>query len=124
MFEKDSFDFLFTCGYNKPICQIKVLDRENLVKAVWLHYVIFHPHAELEQLKKGMYDTLGVDALMTSHPDLMWGLLAASKTYDITADYLSDSFVVHYSDNGSNNRTKEEAIILFWFDYIYESKGE
>lgn len=65
MIEKDSFDFLFTCGY-----------------------VIFHPHAELEQLKKGMYDTLGVDALMTSHPDLMWGLLAASKTYDITADYL------------------------------------
>lgn len=36
----------------------------------------------------------------------------------LTADYLCDAFVIQYSDNGSNNRTKEEAIIFMWYDYI------
>lgn len=120
---RGNFDFLYNCGYNKPTSLITINDKDTLIKSVWLHYVIFNPHAELEQLKKGINDSLGVDELIISHPDSIWGLLVASKTYDVTANYLSDSFVVHYSDNGSNDRTKEEAMILFWFDYIFESKG-
>ena len=36
----------------------------------------------------------------------------------VTPEYLCDSFVIEYSDNGSNKRTKEEAIIMYWYEYI------
>ena len=41
-------DFVYTCGCTKPISQVKQQDRHQLLKTVWLHYVILRPHAELE----------------------------------------------------------------------------
>ncbi len=46
-----------------------------------------------------------------------------SKSFDVTADFLLDSFVINYSLQGSNLRTSEEAIILSWNDYVEESSG-
>ena len=43
--------------------------------------------------------------------------------FDITLEYLQDAFIIQYSLNGSNNRTKEEAIVMHWFEYIYNCKG-
>lgn len=43
-----------------------------------------------------------------------------STVFDITTEYLCDSFVVYYSDNGSNNRTKEEATVFHWYEYVPE----
>ena len=40
--------------------------------------------------------------------------------FDVTPKYLCDSFAVQYSDNGSNNRTKEEAIVFYWYEYVSE----
>ena len=36
----------------------------------------------------------------------------------VTVSYLQDSFAIQYSDNGSNNRTKEEAVIFHWTSQI------
>lgn len=116
--ESNDFDFLFTSGYSKATCQVRIADKDKLVKTVWLHNVIFHPHSELQQLKKGIRDTLEMDFLIARYHDSMWGLLASSDTFDVTPDYLNDAFVVMYSDNGSNDRTKEEAIVYSWFEYI------
>ena len=55
---------------------------------------------------------------MSTYAEKAWGLLAASTAFNVTTDYLCDAFVIQYSDNGSNNRTKEEAIIFMWYDYI------
>ena len=115
----DELAFRFDCGYTKPTANIELSDREALVKAVWLHYVFFAPHAELEQLRKGLRDTLQVELLMCLHPREMHSFLVDSKDFDVTP-YFLDSFAVRYSDQGSNNRTSEEAVILHWTDYIME----
>ena len=33
--------------------------------------------------------------------------------FNVTAKYLYDSFTIHYSDNGTNNCTKEEEVLKF-----------
>ncbi len=123
VFRTNDFDFLFTSGYAKPTCQVTLKDKDQLVKDVWLHNVLFHPRSELEQLKKGIVDTLEMNCLITMYRDSIWGLLASSSSFDVTPDYLIDGFIIVYSDNGSNDRTKEESIVYSWSEYISECKG-
>ena len=98
-----AFDFRFTCGYS--------------------NYVLFSPHAELEQLRTGFLETLQVERLLCLHDDKMRALLAYSPLFDVTVEYLLDAFVIRYSLDKSNNRTKEEAISIHWFEYISNCKG-
>ena len=34
-----------------------------MVHSIWLHFVLFQPHAELEQLREGLCNTLQVDVV-------------------------------------------------------------
>lgn len=123
LLEEEEFDFRFDCGYTKPTCQIELSDREEIIKCLWLHYVFFRPHAELEQLKRGLRETLQLEALVDMHPEEMRSFLVASADFDITADYLLDSFIILYSQQGDNKRTAEEAVIMNWNDYVMECSG-
>ncbi len=113
-------DVRFECGYSKPLQSIDLLHKDEIIKALWLHYVFFSPHAELEQLKKGFRETLQMEVLICRHPHLVLGFLVASSDFDVTPDYLLDSFVIHYSDQGCNKRTAEEAVILHCNEYVSE----
>lgn len=119
----DELGFRFECGYSKPTSKILLSDKDKIVKAVWLHYVYFIPHAELEQLRKGLRETLQLERLMCLYPEKMYYFLASSSNFDVTASYLLDSFVIVYSEQGCNKRTSEEAVILSWTDYIMECEG-
>lgn len=123
LLEKEDYDFCFDCGYTKPTRQIEISDRDLFVKAIWLHYVFFLPHAELEQLRKGLRETLQIELVAILHPDEVRSFLVASSAFDITATFLLDSLIVHYSEQGSNKRTKEEAIMMRWSDYVMELQG-
>ena len=123
VFDKHDFDFLFTCGYAKPISLVKLADVRQLVKTVWLHYVKFNPRVELEELRRGICETLQLDSLISAHAERVWKLLVSSKMYNVTSSYLQDIFVIHYSLEGSNNRIDEEAVVFSWFDYISECEG-
>ena len=101
-----------------------ISDKEIIIRTIWLHYVFFHPHCELEQLCKGLCETLQVELLVCLHPERIHGLLAASTSYDITPEFFLEEFVIHYSDAGCNNRTKEEAVILHWSDFVMDCKGK
>ena len=79
--------------------------------------------AELEQLRKGFRETLQLELLICKYSDDVWWLLASSSSFDCTVEHLTDAFAVTYSDNGSNDRTKEEAIVYFWYEYISECSG-
>lgn len=114
----ESFNFLSSCGYTKPTAFTSMDDKEDIVRTVWLHFVLFHPHAELAQLRKGLYNTLQFEVLAIQYSKEIRSLLAASTLFDVTPQYLCDAFVVQYSPNGSNKRTKEEAIVYFWFEYV------
>ena len=120
----ENLDFRFECGYSKPSSQLKLADQQKLVHAVWLHYVFFSIHAELAQFRKGLYETLQFEALVNSHPKVIHSFLVSSPSYDISASFLIDCFAVGYSAEGSNNRTREEAIMLWWSDYVLDSAGE
>lgn len=120
----NELDFRFDCGYLKGTHQIELSDKEALIKAVWLHHVFFLPHAELDQLQKGLRETLQMEIFAHSHPQELHCCLLASCAFDITPDFLLDSFAVRYSFHGSNDRTAEEAIILHWTEYITECAGE
>ena len=50
------------------------------------------------------------------HPDCVWSLLTSSNSFNVTSSYLLDAFVILYSDEGSNKRTKEEAIVFYWYE--------
>ena len=117
-------DFRFQSGYTKPAHNIELKDKDNFVRSIWLHHVLFQPYAELDQLRKGFQETLQLHLLACIHSEELRALLAYSTMFNVSVEYLQDMFVIQYSDNGSNNRTKEEAVVLFWFEYITNCKGK
>ena len=120
----DEYDFRFDCGYTKSTNQIEYSNRDQFVKLIWLHFVFFLPHAELEQLRKGLRETLQLELVTILHPSEMKSFLVASCAFDVTPAYLLDSTIVRYSDPGSNNRTKEEAVMVNWSDYILDLEAQ
>ena len=61
-----------------------------------------------------------MELLICLHPD---EVKSVSSLFDVTPGFLLDSFVTHYSDNGTNKCTLEEAVILNWSEYVTESSG-
>ena len=120
----DTYSFRFNCGYTKPVHCMDVDDKDDFIRSIWLHYVLFRPYAELEQLKKGFQETLQMQVLVCTYGKEVRLCLAASQLFNVTPNCLQDAFMIDYSDNGSNNRTKEEAIVYFWFEYISNCKGK
>ena len=123
VFSKDNFDFLIACGYTKATSLVKMTDVQQLVKAVWLHFVKFNIRVELEELRKGLRETLEFHKVVSTYPDCVWKFLVSSTTYNLTSSYLQSVFVIIYSDEGSNFRIHEEAIVFSWLEYITECEG-
>ena len=78
--------------------------------------------AELEQLKQGLKE-LGVLNLLCSHPKLLKPLFLASGKPQLTSSTIINMFKVVWSPIGSNQREKEEAVILGWTEYLHGLKG-
>jgi len=77
--------------------------------------------AELDDIKAGL-ETLGVLKLLQQHPLTMRSLFV--DTHDVlTADILQDLFTVEFSLRGSNERDKEEEVILHWITFLQEIEG-
>lgn len=79
---------------------------------------------ELEQLRKGLLETLQIETFVRSYPREFYSYLVGSTTFDVTPEYILDCFMIRYSDQGSNDRTREEAIIMHWTDYVMECEGK
>ena len=71
-----------------------------------------------------MHDTLQLGLLVCSHSRTLLSLLMASSAFEVSSDYLLDSVIIKYSEQGSNRRTVEEAIIENWTDYVIECGGK
>ena len=84
---------------------------------------LFLPHVELIQLRKGLRETLQLEALISVYHKEVHGFLVASSSFEVTPDFLTDSFVIHYSEQGGKKRIKEEGIILDWCEYVTECAG-
>ena len=120
----EEMEFRFECGYVKPTQKVNIDDRSRIVKAIWLHYIFFLPLAELQQLRKGFRETLQMELLIIRYPEYVYSFLVPSPNFEVTAAFFLDCFAINYSPQGSNNRTKEEAIILNWNEYVSECTGD
>lgn len=65
---------------------------------------------------------LGVLDLLRKHPVSMRPLFVASHDV-LTADCLQDLFKPDYSPSGSNQREKEEELIMYWINFLQETEG-
>ena len=124
LFKTHDFDFRFQCGYVKPTGSIDVSNRTEFINSIWLHHVFFSPHAELQQIRKGFQETLQMEALLCVHSEEIRSILVPSSSFEVSADLFLDQVIVVYSDQGSNKRTEEEAVVLHWSDYIMECGGK
>lgn len=93
-------------------------DRDDLIRSVWLYYVFFHPHAALEQLRAGFTQTLQMELITTCYAEQLRDILVTSDAFNPNEVDLIDEVIIKYSDSGSNDRRREEDIILFWTEFI------
>lgn len=99
----EDFDFRFRCGFSKPACNINISHKDELVKTIWIHYVFFAQHAELEQLRKGFRETLQMELPICLCPDEVYSLLVASAAFEVSTSFFLDDFIVKYSDKDRIN---------------------
>ena len=64
----------------------------------------------------------GLLSLMKKYPECA-RLMLSNATETLTAQAVIDLFNVEYSPHGSNNRQKEEATIIMFYDYLQDIEG-
>lgn len=65
-----------TRGYNKVL---SYSGRDDFVKDICMHYVIYNVHTELSHLRHGLMETLQLKKFAEDHPVELWSLLAVNK---------------------------------------------
>ena len=114
------YDFLAECGLFTSFTPLA--EKADLVRAASIHYVLLSTLAELEQLRKGIIQTLDFKNLISSHPSLIKDLFI-HKEEGVTAKYIQDLYSVKYSPSGSSTRIIQEAIIMNWISFLHDVEG-
>lgn len=122
LIDSEEFQFRFECGFSAPSSALTVGEKEDIMKSLSLHYLIYANRAEIDQLMDGL-KTLGVLQLMQQHPSLFKPLLLSSAKPSLTSSQMVKLFQPIWSVAGSNQREKEELIILNWTTYLDETQG-
>ena len=118
---EDDARYIGACGILKPVFRVITRDIPEITEAVCVEYLIMKSINELNQFQEGL-NVLGVSDLIKDHPALCHELFVhSSKT--VTPYDLDKLFLPLFSPEGSNAREEEEALILNWKDYIYETEG-
>ena len=122
LLDSEEFSFRFEFGFGVPSCKVTLADREDIVKSLSLHNLIYANKAEIDQLKEGL-QTHGVLSLMERYPHLFRPLLQSTTKPLLTASQMMALFKPQWSLQGSNRREKEELIMLNWTTYLDETQG-
>ena len=59
----NQIDLLIECGFNKPLINIELSDKVNIIQTVALHKVILGSLAELSQFRDGLASLGVLDAI-------------------------------------------------------------
>ena len=116
------FEFLSDCGFLKQPHKITIGDVNEIIQTVCTELLLVRSAAEIQQFIDGL-NVLDIGRLIKSHPTQFKKLFVYSSKV-VTAHNLDQLFLPILSPIGSNAREKEEAVVLNWKDYIYESKGK
>ena len=118
MLDSEEFNFRFSCGVTQPTYHMKLDEKEDVISGLCHHFTIYRSIAELDQLVEGL-QTLNFNCLMKNYPTLLKQPLQL-----LSANFIQDFFEVVYSDVGSNDRKREENIIINWITYLRDSEGK
>ena len=64
----ENIQLILDAGYTKNLLRISISDKEEIIRALFLHTTIYRSMAELDQLKAGL-NVLGVYNEMEKNPD-------------------------------------------------------
>ena len=103
---------------------LTLADRNSLIKAISMHFVIYSQKAELDDIKHGLEDVLHFGDIMHSHPTLLKPLFVSSGRSKLSANSFLSLFKINYSPQGSNMRESEEDVMLHFNYYIEELEGK
>ena len=117
----DVAELLIKCGIN-PSEYTTLSKKIELLNAIWLHFVFFEVHTELQQFKKGFRETLEMEVLVGQNPVEIRSLLVPSDL-SMTAKALLDLFTVNYSSD-EIKRCLEDQVIAYWRRYIVNIEAE
>ena len=93
------------------------------MRTVWLHHTVCRVYGEIQQLKDGIVNTLNFNHIIASNPQAVRSLFVPSN-FHLTASFMQEEFIIEYSIDGSNDRVREEAVIMNWFDYLQDCEGK
>ena len=85
-------DVLLEGGYSKPINSVVINQKEELMRAVKMHFTILQCKGELDQLRNGL-SVKGVGDVLERHSELFAPLFVSSKAKPLTAGKLFFSVV-------------------------------
>ncbi|XP_038062626.1 uncharacterized protein LOC119733122 [Patiria miniata] len=96
---------------------LNLANKKELIGAACKHYLIFDQHAQLNTLLRGM-DFYGMKQYAQSYPDCIRSIFGSVADRKLDADQVFDLFDIKYSEEGSNNREKEEATTMHFLDFL------
>ena len=120
LLENESFDFQYTCGYNKVL---SLSSKDQFVKDTCMHYVIYSVHTELTQLRYAMMQTLQMEKFSQQNPVELWSMLSIDHNKKVTTALMQGLFVAVYSPSGSSRRNCEERVMMFFYDFLQSCEG-
>lgn len=106
-----------------PSSSVSLTDKENLLKAISMHFIVYSQKAELDDIKAGLGYVLGFGGLARQYPKLFKPLFVASGQVKLHARSFLQLCDIKYSPRGCNKREKEEEIMMNFNYYIQELEG-
>ena len=64
LWDSDGYNFRFECGLCKPSSMLNVTQKEEIIAAITLHYLVFRVLGEIEQFAQGLKETLNFGHLL------------------------------------------------------------
>ncbi|XP_063755391.1 uncharacterized protein LOC134874991 [Eleginops maclovinus] len=113
-------EYLANAGCLRPVQSIR--DRELLVQDIVMFQVVHRVQGPFQRFCEGL-KTLGVLEKIRRHPDSFKPLFCYEASL-LTADQMDNLFSIPLSPEGSNKRTAEEMVVIFWRDYLQDAEEE
>ena len=117
LLENDA-QYIKDCGFIKPVVKMTLEDLKEIKETVCTEYLIMKSINEIQQFQEGL-DVLGMGKLLKAHPTPCRALFTHNPKV-VTGYDLDKLFLPILSNEGSNIREKEEAVVMNWKDYIYD----
>ena len=121
LLENDVLSCRFKCDVDKPSTMYSLANKQSIIQALSTHFILFTRKAEIDRLGQGL-DHVGLLSLLKQYPGVGLNIFLPDETI-LTASYMIDLLDVNYSPLGSNNRAKEEEVMIMFYNYLQVVEG-